>query len=511
MSNIVNWQVFEYKFKDNQPGKFEKLTFDIFNRMLGDEKEISDLYRRRGIDPVVFESQGKRIGFQAKYYNSSTVTAQQTYQMTSTLKLWSDKFAVDVLYFFINRPFAKNPMTGDSNTKAFLQLMQVTVELGIEVNWMTPNKIDAILQTSEMTDLYDYYFTMEEVCKPEFWRKTDTLYKYMELAHLESAIVNGVYASKLGISNPFEKEGVKNPDLYRKCSMTNSPKQMLLWAYYGRHRGCCVEFDVSGIDRTFLRKVEYTTEYLPHSYMSPKEVCNDLYRAGKEWEHENEYRAVYYERDCDKDIWKILDHDIYLKATVKSVTFGLYASEDKLYGQSLELLQKYKITGAKCQLRSDKYELTEDPQFDIEAEIDSMKEREGDTKHKEDIRVNITNIYGTIQGDFVARDKYVNNGPSPEDTERILTCISANSISKEDIAEVVSVLRDINASQNDLTTEYAYMASVTRDGGKSGFVKKLKEKVDFSNGVLNLTKTIGEICVKHPEWVQGIIGLLGTV
>ena len=197
------------------------------------------------------------------------------------------------------------------------------------------------------------------------------LYKYTNMDFIESCINSGIYASKIdAVNDPFESEGVKYPHLYRICCMTNSPKKMLLWAYYTNHQECCVEFDVSNIDPELLRQVNYVDTFSTHTNMSLDEVYASLYRKGKEWRHENEFRAVYYEKKYDKSLWNIIGENVFLKAPVKSVTFGLFADRDlQRYKKALEVLIRYGIEGKKCKLRNNRYALEEDRQFDLEIEL----------------------------------------------------------------------------------------------------------------------------------------------
>lgn len=118
------------------------------------------------------------------------------------------------------------------------------------------------------------------------------LHKYTALEFIPSCIENGVYASELSnINDPYEGKGIRYPNQYRVVCMTNSPLQMLMWAYYGNHRGCCVTYEV---DDSLLRQIEYTTDFQDHEDMTTEEVMESLYCKGKEWEHENEYRIVYH-------------------------------------------------------------------------------------------------------------------------------------------------------------------------------------------------------------------------
>lgn len=108
--------------------------------------------------------------------------------------------------------------------------------------------------------------------------------------------------------------------------------------------------------------------------------------------------------------------------------------------------------------------------------------------------------YGTYNhiGDNVAGDKIVNHGASQEDWKSLMACVQENGITKEDINALINVLQDINASQNDLTTEFAKMSSDWETSRKTGTVKKLQDGVTLTNGMITLGKTAVGIATKNP-------------
>ena len=198
------------------------------------------------------------------------------------------------------------------------------------------------------------------------------LYRYTSLEFIPSCVENGVYASNLSnINDPYEGRGIRYPNQYRVVCLTKSPFQMLMWAYYGNHKGCRITYEV---DDSNVKPVEYTTDFQSHEDMTTKQVIESLYRKGKEWKHENEYRVVYHDPTADRDLWTVDGEKVFLKAQVKEVVFGLLADEDDRYLEMLKYLQKHnrnqeKIDVSKCRLMSDRYQLEADKQFDIDSEI----------------------------------------------------------------------------------------------------------------------------------------------
>ena len=204
------------------------------------------------------------------------------------------------------------------------------------------------------------------------------LFKYTGLQYIPSCIENGIFASRLdNINDPFEGKGIRYPNRYRVVCLTASPYQMLMWAYYGNHRGCCIEFDVEKIKG--IRQVEYIREFLSHEDMNTQEVIESLYKKGNEWSHEKEYRLVYHEPRAEKDSWKRIGENVFLIAPVKQIIFGFAAEMDEKYPEMLEYIRKYNdsndqmIKVTKCKLKPNQYRLEEDKQFDLDEEIESLK------------------------------------------------------------------------------------------------------------------------------------------
>lgn len=205
------------------------------------------------------------------------------------------------------------------------------------------------------------------------------VYKYMHLDYLKDALDYGAYASKLSdVNDPYEKVGIENINCYGIVCMTNSPKKMLLWSYYVKHIGCCVEFDLPSQFKPYVNKVKYDKKLNERYEMNIPEIIESLGHKGAEWKHENEYRAIYYsEMAGNSDLWakKEDTDDVFLRLPVKSVCFGIYAHKSEDYVQSLKLIMKYNekkennINIKKVKISPQKYELIDDKQFNIIEEL----------------------------------------------------------------------------------------------------------------------------------------------
>ena len=217
-------------------------------------------------------------------------------------------------------------------------------------------------------------------------RKTKTLYKYTKMDYVRSCIEKGVHASKLDktLNDPFESAGIENKEKYRIACLTTNTQNKLMWSFYAQnHQGCCIGFDVTDVNRSFLRKVSYTQILRNKAEYSSVELVDRLFYKGYEWHSESEWRAVYYSDNHYSDtIWNTdEDGNIFLNLKVVSVTFGVNSELNPLYCKALEYLLNYnkgcrfkkdQITIRKMRLSDKNYNVVQDKQYDPATVLNKM-------------------------------------------------------------------------------------------------------------------------------------------
>lgn len=229
----------------------------------------------------------------------------------------------------------------------------------------------------------------------------NTLYKYTDPKYIQSCVENGVFASNIkGLNDPFEAADVEYADSYRVVCLTTSYKKMLMWAYYGNHQGCCIEYEIAPevIRSGVLKKVNYVKEFISHDNMDSNELLTALYNKSDEWKHENERRAVWDAGLTYPDgVWNIDDPNdpsvVYLNARVKAVTFGVAAISNPNYQTGLEYLLNYnkahkeQIKIHKCKCSRKTYRLEYDSQFDPNKELRRLKKMGINNNEKNKVNV----------------------------------------------------------------------------------------------------------------------------
>lgn len=201
-------------------------------------------------------------------------------------------------------------------------------------------------------------------------------YKYTPVEFIDKCIEKGIYASTLdAVNDPYEIAGINCPNNYRIVCLTTKPDDMLMWSYYGNHAGCCVEFDLSGIDG--IREVKYNDDYLRDDNMSEERTIECLYRKSEVWKNEHEYRLVYCSENCKEKYWDRERDVVYLKAKAKRIIFGLFSDKDFKYDYMIDYLMKNnvgtnRIEISKYRIKEGCYQLEVDSTFDIKEEYKNI-------------------------------------------------------------------------------------------------------------------------------------------
>lgn len=205
--------------------------------------------------------------------------------------------------------------------------------------------------------------------------KYKRVYKYMKIEYIIDSIKNGIYAGAANSFNdPYEEKDIRYIEQYRICCLASSSNKMLMWAHYGNHQQCCVEFSVR---EDSVRSVEYSEDYNITRNLIEQASEEMFFRKAKEWSYEKEQRAVCDIKKFDDALWKKVQDRYYLRALPKTVYFGLRVNfENEDIQAVLNYIKEHNLSNIDnqievklCALRDDKYEITTDKQFDYTREI----------------------------------------------------------------------------------------------------------------------------------------------
>ena len=175
-------------------------------------------------------------------------------------------------------------------------------------------------------------------------------------------IYNRLISDDLNTVLEVRRKQIENVGIF--C-LTNSPLNILMWAYYGNNEGYCIEYNISKLraciekelekrnlsSKRYIGKCVFYSHTLPASPLFFDDAISDsvfdkyFYKA-KMWEHENEYRIV---------ISLGADMIIPIDGIVKSITLGYNMNVDnkfslisKLLGSKVEIYFLQKLRGTDC-------------------------------------------------------------------------------------------------------------------------------------------------------------------
>ena len=124
-------------------------------------------------------------------------------------------------------------------------------------------------------------------------------------------------------------------DSIKVACLTTDNKNTVMWGHYAdKHRGICIEYDISPLlDKNkndfLIRKINYDKTAIINeniNNINSKELYDlillmDLFSIkSKEWEYEDEYRVLYYDRGKDKN-------GLVKPLIIKSICFGAETPE----------------------------------------------------------------------------------------------------------------------------------------------------------------------------------------
>ena len=125
-------------------------------------------------------------------------------------------------------------------------------------------------------------------------------------------------------------------DSIKVACLTTDNKNTVMWGHYSdKHRGICIEYDISPLlDKNrndfLIRKINYDKTAIINENIAninnielyDLNLLMDLFSIkSKEWEYENEYRILYYDRERRKN-------GLVIPLTIKSIYFGAETPED---------------------------------------------------------------------------------------------------------------------------------------------------------------------------------------
>lgn len=156
MTNI-NWANFKAKFFERESKAFEELSYLLF---CSEFKIKSGLFRYKnqtGIETDPVSSEGKRIGFQAKYYDTK-ISANKEDILDSLKKAKAKDASIEIIYVYLNQEFSESRKKDSKAPQYKIELEKDAKKLGLTIVWRVNSNFEILLNQQENKHIREYFF-----------------------------------------------------------------------------------------------------------------------------------------------------------------------------------------------------------------------------------------------------------------------------------------------------------------------------------------------------------------
>ncbi|MBI3233868.1 MAG: hypothetical protein HYZ42_07465 [Bacteroidetes bacterium] len=155
----INWNTFEAKFNGKQQAAFERMSYALFCSMFNLQDGIFSYKNQIGIETEPIEINGKFIGFQAKYLESSTsLSARKGLIIESLEKAKEKNSQLNEVYLYINKAYTESRKRGQKSPKYIIEIETRALSLGLILVWQVPSQIEKQLSLSLNVEVLQEFF-----------------------------------------------------------------------------------------------------------------------------------------------------------------------------------------------------------------------------------------------------------------------------------------------------------------------------------------------------------------
>lgn len=156
----INWDVFRVKFHGKEREEFEYLSYLLFCYEFNQNIGILQYKNQIGIETEPIEINGKSIGFQAKFYDTSLSTNKKDI-IDSIDKAKEKNPNLDVIYLYTNKDLSESRNIESKKPKYQKEIEDHANKLGVELIWRMTSNIKVQLMKDENKSLRERFFALE--------------------------------------------------------------------------------------------------------------------------------------------------------------------------------------------------------------------------------------------------------------------------------------------------------------------------------------------------------------
>lgn len=155
----LNWNNFKAKFDGKETSTFEDLSYQLFCIEHKNDIGIFAFHNQTGIETEPLEVDGEKIGFQAKFYDT-TLSSNKSDLIDSIKKAKRENKNLHKIYFYLNKSFSESTKKGKKEPQYKIDIEEAAKKEKLKIEWRVPSHFERQLKLPKNKYLLDYYFNM---------------------------------------------------------------------------------------------------------------------------------------------------------------------------------------------------------------------------------------------------------------------------------------------------------------------------------------------------------------
>lgn len=260
----INWNNFAAKFNGTEQNSFEWFCYLLFCDQFNKNAGIFRYKFQVGIETEPIESEGKLIGFQAKYYKTSINSNKD--DIKDSIKKAKDRNPkLNKILFYINQEFSEAKGKGQKDPKYKIEIENYASSIEVEIEWKSRSYFESPFVCEKNATKAKHFFSPQKSIIDfigELIRHTESV-----LANVHSNMQFNGTEIKIDRSQNISELRAK----FEKCSLlvlcgeAGVGKTAIIRDYYDLVKGTtpffvfkAIEFNVPNINRLFSEYGPFT-------------------------------------------------------------------------------------------------------------------------------------------------------------------------------------------------------------------------------------------------------------
>lgn len=160
----ISWDKFNYIFSGRTEYAFEQLAYIIFCHEFNQETGIFRYFNQAGIETEPINNGKETIGFQAKYYDSSTKLSSKVHEFTRMVDTAKKKNpGLTKIYVYVNKEFSESSSKNKKKPKYQEDIEDYAISQNVIIEWRVPSHIERVLFSADISPfIRDFFFNPDQ-------------------------------------------------------------------------------------------------------------------------------------------------------------------------------------------------------------------------------------------------------------------------------------------------------------------------------------------------------------